>query len=275
MSDPFFEMIPLCAALAGACWLLSVVTREYSWVDRLWSVAPPLYLWLMAWRDGFSDARLLLMTALATLWGVRLTYNFARKGGYRRGGEDYRWVALRERLGPRWFQVFNFVFIAPVQNVVLLLITAPASAVWVAHAPLTTLDGMLALAFVFCLVGETVADEQQWRFQQAKAARRARGEAGPEYLTEGLFRLSRHPNYFFELSQWWVLYGFAVVATGRWLHWSIVGPALLTLIFEGSTRFTERLSIAKYPRYVDYQARTSRWLPWPSTPQTQASKASL
>jgi Protein of unknown function (DUF1295) len=182
MSDPFFEVIPLCAALAFACWLLSVLTREYSWVDRLWSVAPPLYLWLMAWRDAFSDARLLLMTGLATLWGVRLTYNFARKGGYRRGGEDYR-----ERFGPVWFQVFNVVFIAPVQNVVLLLITAAASPVWLAHSPLTALDALLGLLFMLCLIGETVADEQQWRFQQAKAARRARGEAGPSFSPRGSF----------------------------------------------------------------------------------------
>ena len=71
-----------CAALAAACWLLSVVTRNYSWVDRLWSIAPPLYVGWFAAQAGFADARLDLMTALSALWGARLTYNFARKGGY-------------------------------------------------------------------------------------------------------------------------------------------------------------------------------------------------
>ena len=101
-----------CAVLAAGTWLVSVVTRNYSQVDRLWSVAPPLYIGWFAAQAGFADPRLDLMTALTALWGVRLTYNFARKGGYRRGSEDYRWAILRARMGPVLFQLFNATFIA-------------------------------------------------------------------------------------------------------------------------------------------------------------------
>src|SRR5260370_32612960 len=95
---------------AGACaltWLLSLVTREHSWVDRLWSIIPVVYLAVFASAAGFANARLDVMFGLVALWGARLTFNFARKGGYAPGGEDYRWAVLRARMPPWQFQPFN------------------------------------------------------------------------------------------------------------------------------------------------------------------------
>jgi steroid 5-alpha reductase family enzyme len=220
------------------------------------------YCWVVAGQTHFADGRVNLVTALATAWGVRLTFNFARKGGYRKGGEDYRWVVLRERLGPVGFQLFNLTFIAPFQNALLLMIAAPIVVVAGHPGPLGPFDGLLSLGFVACLVGETIADEQQWRFQAAKAARKARGETGPEFCTTGLFRYSRHPNFFCEVSMWWLIYGFAVVASGALWSWAAWGVVALTGLFQGSTAMTESLSKAKYPSYADYQRTTSRLWPW-------------
>jgi steroid 5-alpha reductase family enzyme len=116
--------------------------------------------------------------------------------------------------------------------------------------------------FLLCLAGETVADQQQWRFQQAKAARAARGEAGPRFCTGGLFRFSRHPNFFCELAMWWLLYGFAVVASGEWLGWTGIGALALTALFQGSTVMTEGISRSRYPEYAENQRTTSRLVPW-------------
>ena len=96
--DPMTIALWACASFALACWLLSILTGNYSWVDRLWSIAPPLYAFHFAAHAGFTDVRLDLMASLTIVWGGRLTYNFARKGGYRRGGEDYRWPELRSRV---------------------------------------------------------------------------------------------------------------------------------------------------------------------------------
>lgn len=263
-------MLPLhltalvCATVAGLCWLLSVLTREYSWVDRLWSVMPPVYVGLYAHAAGFGDARLLLMLVLTTLWGARLTFNFARKGGYAHSGEDYRWAELRKRMRPWQYQVFNFFFIAGAQNALLWALALPA---WIARkhrgVPLGLADAAAAVLFLILLAGETIADEQQWRFQCDKKARRQRGEPiRQEFLTTGLFRFSRHPNFFCEISQWWVLYAFSVVASGSLLNLSIVGALALTVLFHGSTRFTEELSLAKYPSYAEYQKKVSRIIPW-------------
>lgn len=262
--DPFFVLVQACAVVSALCWLVSVLTREYSWVDRLWSLAPPAYCWVVAVQGGFANGRVNLLTALTTVWGLRLTFNFARKGGYQKGGEDYRWVVLRERLGPVGFQLFNLTFIAPFQNALLLMIAAPVVLAAQHPGPLGLVDGVLALLFLALVVGETVADEQQWRFQQAKAARKARGEAGPDFCTTGLFRFSRHPNFFCEVSLWWVIYGFAVVATGEWATWAGWGTVTLTGLFQGSTTMTEGISKSKYPAYAEYQRSTSRLVPLPS-----------
>ena len=81
------------------CFIVSEVTGNLSQVDRLWSVMPWLYYWYWAWRGGFT-ARPVLMAAAATVWGLRLSYNFARKGGYS-GGEDYRWPIIRKQASGR------------------------------------------------------------------------------------------------------------------------------------------------------------------------------
>jgi len=107
-----------------------------------------------------------------------------------------------------------------------------------------------------------VADQQQWRFHQAKQEAVAAGNA-PEskFATNGLWRLSRHPNFFFEQAQWWVFYAMGAAALGAVVHWTLVGPILLTALFIGSTRFTEEISLSKYPEYANYQSRTSMLIP--------------
>ena len=263
-TDPLTTALWVAGALALLCWVLSLITKEYSWVDRLWSITPVLFAVHFAGYAGFNDARLNLMAALAVLWGVRLTYNFVRKGGYKAGGEDYRWEEIQEKIGPRWFQVLNATFIAPFQNYLLLLIVVPSYAAYrFVGTPLNALDYAAAIAFVAFLIGETVADEQQWRFQTAKYAAIARGET-PEagFITTGLFRYSRHPNFFCEQAMWWTYYVFSIAAGAGWLNWTITGAVLLTLLFQGSTNLTEKLSARKYPAYADYQRTTSRLLPW-------------
>lgn len=260
---PLVVCLVICGALTGATWLASIVTREYSWVDRIWSVAPIAYVWVFAVAGAF-DPRLVLMAVLVTAWGIRLTFNFARKGGYRPGGEDYRWSVVRARMSAPAFQVFNLLFISVYQNALILLFCLPALTVFeAAGSPLGPWDALLAVLFVGFLVGETVADQQQWDFHRWKAAETSAGRSPePGFVQTGLFRLSRHPNFFFEQAQWWAFYGFAVAATGVWLHWTVVGVVLLSLLFVGSTVLTESISRARYADYDEYRARTSAVVPW-------------
>jgi steroid 5-alpha reductase family enzyme len=261
--EPFIVCLWILAGVCAVTWVLSLVTGEHSWVDRIWSIVPVVYVWVFAGFAGFQDARLDLMAILVTLWGIRLTFNFARKGGYEPGGEDYRWEILRGRM-KRWqFSLFTLFFIVIYQNALLLLIALPAWTAYAHRTPLNALDILVAIVFLGLLVGETVADQQQWNFHQKKKADLAAGrQPQTRFLQSGLFRFSRHPNFFFEQAQWWVLFLFGCVAAGSVLQWTVIGPLLLTGLFIGSTVFTESISRSRYPEYAEYQQRTSPIVPW-------------
>lgn len=260
--DTVVIVLGIAAGVSLFTWVASMLTGDYSWVDRIWSIVPVVYVAVFWAGSGFTDPRLALMTALVALWGARLTFNFARKGGYR-GVEDYRWPILRERMSPVQFQVFNLLFIVIFQNALLLLIALPASVAAAHPSPLGLLDLSLAALFLAFLIGEFVADQQQWDFQRAKALVIAEGrEPDAHFVTTGLWRFSRHPNFFFEQAQWWVFYAMGAAALGAAVHWTLVGPVLLTALFIGSTYFTESITLSRYPEYSTYQRTTSMLIPW-------------
>ncbi|WP_133542380.1 DUF1295 domain-containing protein [Microbacterium sp. BK668] len=269
--DPLALVLAVAAVACAFSWIASLVTHDTSWVDRMWSIVPVVYVWIFAASavlDGDDPVRLLVMAVLVTAWGVRLTFNFARKGGYT-GMEDYRWAILRARMKSWQFQLFNLFFIVLYQNALLVLITLPAYVAWQAPSSFTGGDAAFSALFVAFLIGETVADQQQWDFHRAKRA--AGGHLEPGFVTTGLFRWSRHPNFFFEQAQWWVFYALGATAAvasglGFWggaLNWTILGAALLSVLFVGSTIFTESISASKYPAYAEYRRTTSMLIPLP------------
>ena len=261
------------AGICAVTWILSLATDEHSWVDRIWSLIPIPYLAVFAGAAHFRDARLDVMFGLVVLWGARLTFNFARKGGYANGGEDYRWPILRQRMNAWQFQLFNVFFIVLYQNALLLLISLPAYTALQHRGSFGALDLLATVVFVAFLIGETIADQQQWDFHQWKKAEVAAGrEPGPGFLRNGLFRFSRHPNFFFEQAQWWVIFCFGAIGAGSVLQPTILGAVLLTLLFVGSTRFTESISASKYPEYASYQATTSAIVPWPPKKPVPAAR---
>src|SRR5512133_3216884 len=113
--------ILVMAGVAMLCFIVSEITENYSQVDKLWSLMPIAYSLITA--VAFPSARVLIMAALVTICGLRLSYNFSRKGGYNiipwKGEEDYRWKVMRENpalKGRLRFGLFNFFFISFYQN---------------------------------------------------------------------------------------------------------------------------------------------------------------
>jgi steroid 5-alpha reductase family enzyme len=268
--NPLLLVLYVALAFCAFAWIASLITGDTSWVDRGWSIVPVIYVWIFAGKAHLGDIRLDVMAVLVTCWGARLTFNFARKGGYT-GVEDYRWPVLRARMRPWQYQLFNLFFIVLYQNFILVLITVPAYTAYEnrGHTPYGAWDILLAVAFAACLLGETVADEQQWRFQSVKHALIKEGAIPSEqFCTTGLFRYSRHPNYFFELAQWWIVFFMGVAAASSLWQLSVVGIVLLTLLFVGSTRFTESITLERYPQYAQYQRRVSPVIPWFSRNKT-------
>ena len=154
------------------------LTRNNSQVDKLWSIVPAPYAWYMTWKGGM-DERMVLMSVLVTIWAARLTYNFARRGGYSwkfwEGEEDYRWEVLRQRPGfknPFVWLLFNLFFICFYQNTLIFLFTLPVlSGLAENAAPLGAWDYVLAAVYVGLVIMEYIADQQQFDFQTEKYRR--------------------------------------------------------------------------------------------------------
>ncbi len=262
---PYETALELCVVLAAVCWVLTLLTRDHSWVDRLWSIVPAVLCLIVAVDLGFDSPRVNIMTALAVLWGLRLTYNLALKGGYRVGRQDYRWTYVREQLGAVKFQVVNLTFIAFGQIAILWLFTSPIHQAWEhAEQPLGWLDAVAAVIFLLLLLTETIADAQMWRFQQNKKRLVSEGaEVRQPFMTGGLFRFCRHPSYACEMGMWAAFYLFAVSGASHIWHWTGLGCLALVVLFLCATRVGERVSSERYPGYGAYRAAVPMFVPNP------------
>ena len=258
------------------CFVVGELTRNNSQMDKLRSILPIAYTWVIAGMGGMTP-RLIIMAVLATLWGARLTFNFGRKGAYKikfwEGEEDYRWVYLRSQkiFQPRWkWMLFNFFFISLYQNLIVLLITIPALASVGSEAELNRLDFLAIGLFVGSLLLETIADEQQNKFQTAKRKMIKEGKKLEElpdpynkgFNTLGLWNHSRHPNYLGEQMVWISFYVFSMAAGVGYFNWTAIGALLLVILFLGSSTFGEGISGSKYPEYAEYKKKVSRFIPW-------------
>lgn len=255
------------------CFVVSTITNNHSQVDKLWSILPIGYVWYVCWVSNFN-LRLVLMAALVTVWGARLTYNFSRKGAYQwppwRGEEDYRWKVLRAKptfAKPWKWTLFNLFFISLYQNLLILLFTLPTLvALQYIDSPLNVFDWLISLFMMVFIFFETLADEQHWKYQSGKLKKIQAGEVldgvyKKGFLDQGLWSKCRHPNYFGEQSIWICFYLFSISAGGSWINWSIIGCILLILLFQGSARFSEEISVSKYPEYNEYQKKVPMFVP--------------
>ena len=266
----------IAACSAAFCFFVGEATGNNSQMDKLWSLLPIAYTWIIAVKGGMST-RLVVMAVLATLWGIRLTFNFARKGAYKlkfwEGEEDYRWQIVRT--GPafenrRWaWMLFDLLFISIYQNALVLMTTFPALVAMRSDAPFGWVDWMAAILMFGFILWETIADEQQWAFQTAKWKMIKEGKKLEElpapynkgFNTVGLWNRSRHPNYFAEQSIWACFYLFSIGAGMGILNWSVIGALLLVVLFQGSSSLAEEISGGKYPEYEKYCASVPRFFP--------------
>ena len=265
----------ICACSALYCFLVGEATGNNSQMDKLWSLLPIAYTWVIAVKGGMG-LRLVVMACLATLWGARLTFNFARKGAYKlkfwEGEEDYRWKVLRDKkeFQPHWkWMIFNLLFISIYQNVLVLMTTLPALVLMNVDVPFGWIDAVAAALMLFFIIYETIADEQQWAFQSAKWKMIGEGKRLqdlPEpyskgFNTVGLWGVSRHPNYFAEQAIWCSFYLFTIGGGLSIFNWSIIGALLLIVLFMGSSAFAEEISLPKYPAYAAYCSKVSKFFP--------------
>ena len=224
-----FILSLICGASILYCFVVGEITRNNSQMDKLWSLLPIAYTWVVAAMGGFK-LRLIIIAVISTLWGIRLTYNFARKGAYKlkfwEGEEDYRWAVLRQN---KAFQnkfvwgLFDLLFISIYQNVLILAFTLPAVAVMESTASFGGWDIAATVLASLFLILELVADAIQWRFHKKKRALLNEGKKLEElpypynlgFNTLGIWGFMRHPNYLGEQGIWMSLYLFVIGASSQ------------------------------------------------------------
>ncbi|KAL1959871.1 hypothetical protein VTO42DRAFT_1016 [Malbranchea cinnamomea] len=282
-TNPLVTAAAFSLALVPIFLLAGELNKNYSQVDRFWSILPSIYnvhyaTW--AWLNGLAPTAVKSITVISLIWSARLTFNYWRKGGYSIGSEDYRWEIVRSKVKNRFFLlVLNLLFISLMQSLLLFAITTPTYIfLLLSTVPEGELSGLPYLAFsrgmLFFIIIEAFADQQQWNFQRAKRRYLETARVPPEYkntfstddldrgfVISGLWSLCRHPNFAAEQAVWLTLYLWSCYNTGTYANWTGIGALGYLLLFQGSTRLTESITARKYPEYEDYQARVGMFIP--------------
>jgi steroid 5-alpha reductase family enzyme len=238
-------------------WVVATSRRDVSIVDLFWGCGFVVTVWLSAVQSSPWSARISLLAALTTLWGVRLSSHLARRNHGR--PEDPRYAAMRAAHGPRfwWISLFTIFLL---QGAILWFVSLPLQVTAVCDLPraVSIADVLGTVLWSVGFLFESVGDWQLARFKADPA------NAG-KVLDRGLWRYTRHPNYFGDCCVWWGLYLIAAAAGAAWTIASPVAMTLLLLKVSGVT-LLERTITDRRPEYATYQARTNAFFPGPPRP---------
>jgi steroid 5-alpha reductase family enzyme len=255
VTELFFVTGTLVATCMIAMWLLSLALRDASIVDIFWGLGFCVIA-SVVWRHGGgeSSARSVLLVAMVFVWGLRLAgYLFWRNRGH---GEDPRYAAMRRHWGAR-FPLISLLTVFALQGVVMWIVSLPVQiGAGRESGPLGVIDLLGMLVYAIGLAFESVGDWQLARFKADPAnARRT--------LDSGLWRYTRHPNYFGDFCVWWGIFLVALSTPGG--IFSVVGPVLMSIFLMrvSGVPMLERSIGKRRPDYADYVARTSTFFPRP------------
>ena len=238
------------AAIVVATWMLGTVKRDVSIVDSVWSLLFLAAALVYVRRSSITAPRDAWLVALVTIWALRLAIYLT----WRNWGEpeDHRYVKMRKSNQPNFaFKSLFIIFL--LQGVLAWIVSLPLIAAANSAQPLTALDYLGALVVLFGTWFESVGDMQLARF---KADPGNRGKV----MDTGLWRYTRHPNYFGEFCVWWGFYLMAVAA-GGW--WSLPGPLLMSFLLlkvSGVTMLEKDIG-ERRPGYREYIQRTNTFFP--------------
>ena len=246
----YLVALAVVMAFAAAFWLVSVARRDVSIVDSLWSLMILLVLVVYAAVTADSGPRTVLILALVGIWAIRLSaYITIRNHGQ---PEDHRYQAIRKNNEPHfWLKSLYIVFL--LQGFLAWVICLPAIAAVSGEAPPGPLDFLGVGLWLIGMFFEVVGDYQLARFKRSKRSADA-------VLDSGLWRYTRHPNYFGESLLWWGVY---LIAAGAGYWWTIIAPMLMTflLLRVSGVALLEKDISERRPAYCEYVRRTNAFVP--------------
>jgi steroid 5-alpha reductase family enzyme len=255
LMDLFLANLLAALIVMVIAWAVHLIAGKASVVDSFWGPGFAVIAWLSVSMGQGDGMRKGLIAVLVTIWALRLAWHVTRRN--KGEPEDHRYADMREK-HPEKFWIRSLATVFGLQALVMWVVSLPIQLGM--YAPTATGPGFLAgFGFALWFFGffwEAVGDEQLYRF---KSDPENRGKV----FDQGLWRYTRHPNYFGEMVMWWSIFFIAVGAPGAW--WSIIGPMVLTILLlkvSGVSLTDKKMSI-RHPDFDDYKRRVSAFIPWP------------
>ena len=235
-------------------WIVSLLRRDASIIDPFWGAGFVVVAWISALLNSPAGFRVLLLAGLTTIWGLRLSlFLLWRNWGH---GEDRRYAAMRAKHGIRfwWVSLYTVFFL---QGVILCFVALPIQVAATKNlpSPFNWLDAFGIAVWAIGVYFEAAGDWQLARFKADP------GNVG-KVMDRGLWRFTRHPNYFGDFCVWWGVY---FVAASGGAGWTIVSPILMSLLLMKVSGVTllETTITDRRPDYAAYKTRTNAFFPGP------------
>ncbi len=246
---PFGLGFMVIMAALTVLWLVSIVLKDASIIDIFWGLGFVILAWTYKYILSANSDRSLIICVLVSIWGIRLALYLANRNLGK--GEDYRYQEWRKEYGTSfWWVSYLRVFL--LQGLLLwiigaTLLVAQTSNVW------TVVDYLGIILWTIGLAFEAVGDYQLAQFKKNT-------DNKGKVLDSGLWRYTRHPNYFGDAVLWWGIFCFAASA-GAW--WTVFSPILMTFLLMkvSGVALLEKTLIQTKPQYKDYIGRTSAFFP--------------
>jgi steroid 5-alpha reductase family enzyme len=252
IQHPYFIALLVILGVGVASWVLSVFKKDVSFVDSLWSLFFLVAAAVFAFAAEPLSIKGKVVLVLVAIWALRLSiYITARNWGQ---PEDYRYQSIRANNEPGFaFKSLYIVF--GLQGVLAWLVALPLLPAIASGTAFNWIDGVAAALWIIGFIFEAGGDYQLSRFK-------ARADSKGRVLDSGLWRYTRHPNYFGDFCIWWSFYLFAV-ASGGW--WSIASPLLMSILLlkVSGVAMLEKTISERRPEYADYIRRTNAFFPGP------------
>ncbi len=250
MIAAFLLALTFLLALGAITWIVSLIKRDASIIDGVWSLLFVIAAVVYAFALPAMGPRTSLVFTLLLAWALRLSIYIT----WRNWGEpeDGRYQAIRARNQPH-YAIKSLFYVFSLQATLAWIASTPLLGAIASPAPLNLLDAIGAALAAAGIAYETLAD---WQLARFKADPTHRGQV----MDRGLWRHSRHPNYFGEFCVWW---GFFLIALAAGAWWSVVGPLLISflLLKVSGVRLLEQNISERRPAYRDYIARTNAFFP--------------
>lgn len=232
-------------------WLWSVKLRNASIVDIWWGLGFVIVGWVYAHLQAAPTLRNLVVLAALMVWGVRLSVHLLLRNAGK--GEDYRYQEFRRQYGPERYWWISFFQVFVLQGMLAWLISFPLAAVTLTATPWNAVDTLALIVWFTGFTFEAVGDAQLVRFKREPQNK-------GKLLTTGLWRYTRHPNYFGDALVWWA-FGLWATAAGSWPALLASGLMTFLLLRVSGVAMLERSLVKSKPGYEDYIRNTNAFFP--------------